>query len=263
MKICALIYHDVYEQDHNESGFAGAHAASYKLPLPDFERHLDTLSATGTHPGVLDDNGGAGRRVGLTFDDGGASANGVIATALAERGWPAYFFITVDRIGTPGFATEDDLRALDGAGHVVGSHSCSHPPQISALSPDELLDEWSRSRTRLSEILGRDVTVASVPGGFLSRAVSDAAWAAGIETLFTSEPWSSPRSTRGGTMVGRFSVTRGTPLRELAALARGDRSTRWAHYLSWNARKAAKATIGPLYRRYRDRRMKRHYGGTE
>ena len=48
--------------------------------------------------------------------------------------------------------------------------------------------EWSESRQRLEDMLGHAVTVGSVPGGYFSRAVAEAAAEAGLQVLFTSEP---------------------------------------------------------------------------
>ena len=70
----------------------------------------------------------------------------------------------------------------------IGSHSCSHPLRMGHCSWPQLLDEWSRSRAILSDIVGADVRDASVPGGDFAPQVAEAAARAGITRLFTSEP---------------------------------------------------------------------------
>ena len=121
-----LMYHDIATREQRESvGFAGALAARYKLAPSAFEAHLDALAATGLEVRTLD-GGGAPPPVAVTFDDGGASAP-LAAEALERRGWRGQFFVTSSRIGTPGFLAGEQLRELDRRGHLIGSHSHSHP----------------------------------------------------------------------------------------------------------------------------------------
>jgi peptidoglycan/xylan/chitin deacetylase (PgdA/CDA1 family) len=107
---------------------------------------------------------------------------------LERRGWRGHFFITTDRIGMRGFLTEAQLRELHRRGHIIGSHSSSHPARMATLTRTDLDREWRQSIDRLSRVLGDAVKVASVPGGYYSREVGESAAAAGIEALFTSEP---------------------------------------------------------------------------
>src|SRR5215468_3611624 len=98
MKARAIMYHDVVENgDFASSGFPGEGAHVYKLRREDFERHLAAI-------GDLD--------VALTFDDGGVSFYHPIADLLEARGRRGAFFITTDRIGTPGFLTGEQIREL-------------------------------------------------------------------------------------------------------------------------------------------------------
>src|SRR5436189_253666 len=83
--------------------------------------------------------------------------------------------------------TAPQIRDLHKKGHVIGSHSCSHPPRISSLSPGAIFEEWSKSIQQLSEITGEPVWTASVPAGYYSSRVGKAAAEAGIRALFHSE----------------------------------------------------------------------------
>src|SRR4051812_23698238 len=158
MRAHSIMYHDVVENgDFESSGFPGEGAHVYKLRRQDFERHLDAIAAATKDP-VL-----------LTFDDGGVSFHTPIASLLEQRGWRGHFFVTTDRIGTPGFLTEQQLRDLHARGHVIGSHSCSHPTRMAALTRSDLDGEWRQSVARLSQILSSEITTASVPGGYYSR----------------------------------------------------------------------------------------------
>jgi peptidoglycan/xylan/chitin deacetylase (PgdA/CDA1 family) len=253
MRPTALIYHDVLvDGGPDDSGFGGADALSYKLTESQFHRHLDLIAASlGVDaPLCFPDPAAAatvGGRVVLTFDDGGASAATRILRALGERGWRAHFFVTTDFIGTKGFLTPAGLRELHTTGHIVGSHSASHPMRMSYLSLEAIRREWRESRVRLEDLLGAPVTAASVPGGYYSRTVATAAAEAGIRVLFTSEPRRSVIIVDGIAVVGRFSVTRRTPDGDLVSLASGRGGAALRQSLTWSAKKVAKRLGGEAW----------------
>jgi len=153
--------------------------------------------------------------------------------------------------GTPPAA---GCRELHEAGHLVGSHTVSHEPMTS-MDDGRIRDEWARSKEALEQILGAPVTAGSVPRGFYSRRVGRIAIAAGYDTLFTSEPRTRPRQLAGGTVYGRFSVHEGTALAHVAALGRRSRRAIVHDAAAWNARKAAKRALGPVYERLRTTRL--------
>ena len=196
----------------------------------------------------------------LTFDDGGTSALAPTADLLEKHGWRGHFFMTTDYVGTPGFLSAAQLRDLHARGHVIGSHSCSHPARMALCSREQLLREWRQSREVLAEILGVPVTVASVPGGYYSRAVAEAANEAGIRVLFNSEPTTRLAMVGDCLVVGRYTVYRGMSARAAAALAAGRRLPRWRQAFWWNVKKAAKAVGGRTYLALRERLLRRAYG---
>ncbi len=268
----ALLYHDVVEPGRDDaSGFPGPGAARYKLTRAEFAGHLHALAgAWGEGPGLgglnsssLDpltptplslSTGAEGLGLEalaasswlLTFDDGGVSALAPTADLLEEHGWRGVFFVTTDRISTPTFLSAGQVRELRRRGHLIGSHSCSHPERMSSCGPEGLLNEWRRSRETLEEIVGERVCTASVPGGYYSRAVAAAAAAAGYTMLFNSEPTTGIVSVGGCRVVGRYTVYRGTSPRAAARLLTG-RLARWRQALLWNAKKVAKALGGRAY----------------
>jgi peptidoglycan/xylan/chitin deacetylase (PgdA/CDA1 family) len=247
----ALIYHDVVPPgDFDASGFAGAGAARYKLFTDEFQRHLEALDRLVEKPFLAAPPGciraAAELPCLLTFDDGGASFL-QIASLLAERGWTGQFFITTDFIGTPGFLTRDEVRQLRTQGHVVGSHSCSHPQRMSGCSWELLLDEWRRSCEILADITGAPITTGSVPGGFYSRRVAEAAAQAGIRILYTSEPTTSPHHVDGCTVFGRYSIDRSVTVEGMSAIVSGRLLPRLRQAFLWKAKGLAKTLAGPLY----------------
>lgn len=252
MKVTTLLYHDVApEAEFASTGFSGPGAALYKLDTQDFQSQRDRMVAARVGAPVLAPE--MYTRVArsepwmFTVDDGGVSSYSVIAPLLEEVGWRGHFFVTTDRIGFPEFVSESQIRELHHRGHVVGSHTASHPQRMSRCSESQLLDEWRKSGDRLAEILGTPTTVASVPGGYYSRRVAETAAAAGIRYLFNSEPVRRPQTVNGCVILGRFCVKQATSLEEVLALATGTRGARTRQWLGWNSRKVAKTMGGKLY----------------
>jgi peptidoglycan/xylan/chitin deacetylase (PgdA/CDA1 family) len=252
----ALMYHDVVAGDPDATGFVGPGAAQYKLPWAMFVAHLDFIRQLVNEPPDLVDDILA-RDVeapswSLTFDDGGASAFEA-GEELARRSWRGHFYVTTDLIGKSGFLDPSAIAELRAMGHVVGSHSASHPVRISSLSDHELLGEWQTSVGALSDLLAEDIRTASVPGGHYAPRVAALASRAGISTLFTSEPVRAPRRVDECLVIGRFLVKRNTGAREAAQAAAGRRVPWLRQYAGWNLRKPAKAIIGERYERVRHR----------
>ena len=244
------MYHGVVAEGGPRDGFAGAGADRYAVAPERFGAHLERIAAATGRPPASADALTAGIARGavwmLTFDDGAASALEA-AEQLARRSWQGHFFITTDLVGTPGFLTWDGVRELARSGHVVGSHSCSHPDRMAACSPEVQLEEWSRSGAVLAEELGRPVSTASVPGGLYSPSVGRAAAAAGYSALFISLPSQRPGRVDGCLTIGRYAIRADTAAAEAAAAAAG-RPVPWARQRSaWALRGVAKRLAGERY----------------
>lgn len=247
MKVTSLMYHDVVPPGRpDDSGFAGPAAAHYKLDEQDFSAHLARLANSGLRFGRIDVAPWKTGDACLTFDDGGASATH-IAASLGEHGMVGHFLVTTSRANTAGFAGPAQLRAIADAGHVVGSHSHTHPTEISRLDARALDAEWKQSVDCLRQWLGRDVVVASVPGGFYSQAVARSAAAAGIRFLFTSEPTTATQLLDGCLILGRYTLWRGMSPLQALSLAQGTDALRQRQWLSWNVKKPLKRVLRPLY----------------
>jgi peptidoglycan/xylan/chitin deacetylase (PgdA/CDA1 family) len=260
--VLAVLYHDVVEAGREDaSGLPGAGAARYKLTPAAFRAHLDALAAAlpappGTAADLLTGPAAAGPL--LTFDDGGASA-AAVADLLEARGWRGHFLVTTDFIDTPPFLSAGQIRDLRRRAHVIGSHSCSHPPRMARCPWEQLVAEWSRSCAVLADILGEPVTVASVPGGYYARRVAEAADRAGVRVLFTSEPTTHLRQVGGCLVVGRYTVYEGMTPAAAAGLVGRRPWRRLRQALAWQLKKAAKAVGGRGYLALRDRLLRRRY----
>lgn len=252
MRTRTLLYHDVVDEGRgNSSGFDGGDAAIYKLTRAAFDLHLDTIAAIGAPPDLAGRSTASGWMI--TFDDGGASALDAIAPALERKGWRGHFFMTTGWLGAPGFLDATGLRELASRGHVVGSHSDSHPLAMSSLPRHALRREWQRSSELLADALGARPTVASIPGGAYSAVVAETAGEAGIQALFTSEPTERSWNVGGVTCYGRYTLWRGMSAETALAFAEGRGSARVRQRLAWDAKKVIKQACGPAYRELRRR----------
>ncbi|HLU59337.1 MAG TPA: polysaccharide deacetylase family protein [Pseudonocardia sp.] len=229
-----LMLHDVLPDDRplDQSGFTGPGPDRYKIRRRLFEAMAERARATGTV---------------LTFDDGGRSALDVVAPVLAEHGLRGEFFIATARLGTPGFLDRAGVAELAAAGHVVGSHSHTHPELMTRLSEEEILDEWRTSVEVLEDVTGKPVDHASVPNGFTNRAVLAAAYRAGIRTLYTSTPTRRRRTYATMDVVGRFAVLAVDAPGACVALASGAPAPRLKQQARWNALAVSKRLLGPRY----------------
>lgn len=252
MRAVSLLYHDVVDgTDWDSSGFTGPGTAKYKLTCTEFAAHLEAIAAIRlmptTVPIEMEARAAKALPFLLTFDDGGTSAATTIADLLGVRRWRGHFFVTAGQISKKGFLSREQVTELRKRGHVVGTHSFSHPTRMSHCSREQLLEEWIRSTSMLSEILGEPVVTGSVPGGYYSWRVAEAAAAAGIRVLFTSEPITTSHFVHGCHVMGRFNIFRGMPSRISGDLVSDRPQARLRQWMYWNAKKLAKKIAGRPY----------------
>ncbi|MGA3073863.1 MAG: polysaccharide deacetylase family protein [Bryobacteraceae bacterium] len=251
MRAISIGYHDIVDEGQRLPNDGSRHSGRYKLDRGHFRAHIDSIwrSVGPASVHVIDR---ARRWQGevplfLTFDDGAVSSYTCVAGELEQRGWRGHFFVTTDWTGRPGFLAARQIRELHARGHVIGSHSCSHPARMSKLSWEELLREWKESCAILSDILQEPVVTASVADGYYSLKVGKAAAAAGIQVLFTSEPSAKVSNVDGCLILGRYSIQSHTPARVSGAIAARNRWPRLRQAILWQAKKPVKALAGESY----------------
>lgn len=238
----ALGFHDVVEDEAPVRPIAAGHTTLYTLARSRLREHLRAIrERAGSPPNVI-----------FTFDDGTAGSYTCAAEELERLGWAGHFFIVTDWIGRPGFLDAGQIRDLHRRGHIVGSHSCSHPLDMTRMEWNELVREWSASRAILSAIVDVPVTVASLPNGHYCPKIAEAAAAAGIEVLLTSVPTASEWRVDRCLVLGRYCVRRSTPVKVAAAIAAGARWPRMGQALAWSLKKGLRRVAGPWYRRLRE-----------
>ena len=268
MRTISLLFHDVYVANPRESGFATSGADRYKLSVEDFDAQLAALARVRTdaprlivemtgEPQVTGGLKASGYQIDghrnngtipylVTVDDGGVSYYTVIADRLEARGWRGHCFVSTDAIGTREFLSPAQIRELDRRGHVIGSHSASHPARFSSCAASRMNQEWTRSRRSLEDLLGHEVRTASLPGGYYSPAVARSARDAGLHVIFTSEPITATHD-EGILVIGRFTVRRRHATDRAGRLAARSPWTRYREWASWHAKGLVKPVLGPLY----------------
>jgi peptidoglycan/xylan/chitin deacetylase (PgdA/CDA1 family) len=222
---------------------------TYKQTRSVFARHLDRIAQSGIEPKLVSDVnfGSAEKHILITFDDGGKGAL-YAAEELNRLGWKGHFFITTSLLGTRTFLDEKATRYLHSCGHVIGSHSHTHPDIFRALPFERMVQEWRTSCDLLSDLLGSPCLTGSVPGGDVSRRVFQSADAAGMKSLFTSDPLLVPKQEGNCWILGRVCPKADEPLPNIQRLAefRG-----WTKELARVRFKTTlKTALSPLYRIY-------------
>lgn len=175
----------------------------------------------------------------VTFDDGHESNFSVAFPILRRFNLRAEFFVTVSRIGQPGYMTWEQLASMRGAGMSIQSHGFDHRP-MTGLSDAELAEDLKSSREILGQELGQEVRYLAAPGGFVDKRVYSAALAAGYEAVCNSEPGLA----RPGKIIPRVAIMHSTSRADFQRLLEAKRLTILKSSLRRAAAKAAKAVIG-------------------
>lgn len=151
----------------------------------------------------------------LTFDDGHIS-NYVRAFPHLEAGqWCAEFYLNTAMVGKPGFVTWDHVREMHAAGLSMQSHADEHV-YLSELQPDDIRQQLDRSKKRLEDALGAEVTVLAPPGGRYDARVEQIAWDVGYHAMAVSRPghMASPNQR----IVPRYAVLHNTSSEQVTQL---------------------------------------------
>lgn len=233
MKV-VLMYHDIVMRDDTSSGFQNDSAFQYKVEAGKFEEQVKALAER--------------KDVMFTFDDGGVSFLGIAAPILEKYGKRGVFFISTKYVDTDGFLTKEQVRELEERGHIIGSHSHSHPDNIAALSVAEMDAEWQGSCKILKDILGHDVRCASIPNGYGSKEQNASAMRAGITELYTSVPTTKANSLGEQKIIGRYVVHRDMSVEDVVSIAT-DKNRQRKMYLRWWVLEQAKKILGSSYDR--------------
>lgn len=185
------MYHALEDEQH-PAGARNQGEQLYVVSVDNFREQMQYLYSNGYQTyficdlGKLDDLPEKG--VVITFDDGHESNYTLALPILRAFGFKAEFFITTDWISTKHFLNRNQVIELFREGMEVGSHSASHS-YLDDLSTFDLKREFKESKIALEDILGKDITSFSAPGGRIkSSSMVQIARKTGYRILCTSNP---------------------------------------------------------------------------
>jgi peptidoglycan/xylan/chitin deacetylase (PgdA/CDA1 family) len=219
MNVPILLYHALYTARNSREKYAIGRDA--------FEAQIRYLHENGFGSLTLNDfhegNGGSGRYVAITFDDGNYSDYSLACPILSKYGFRATFFVTTDRIGTKGHVGWSIIREMADAGMSVQSHGVSHK-FLSDLSREEMYGELYASKNLIEGKICRPVHYISLPGGSCSRRVLRLAEEAGYKGVCTSKPGptSLPIIHRSFAVFSRYVIHSGTTFKRFKNIADND-----------------------------------------
>ncbi|MBU6490848.1 polysaccharide deacetylase family protein [Patescibacteria group bacterium] len=101
----------------------------------------------------------------LSFDDGWSDQFTYALPILEKYRYTATFFVFTNPIGTRGFLSWDNLRALLDAGMTIGAHTRSHPYLTKITDPGMLWKEIDGSKQKLEKKLNVPVSEFAYPFG--------------------------------------------------------------------------------------------------
>lgn len=205
MKSLTLLYHEVVDS-YDESGFQNNDNLIYMHKTDIFREHVDIFDTLEINKEL--DN------LYISFDDGGIS-NLKSAQILEEKNLKGIYFITTNRTNTNGFLAENDIKKLDYSGHIIGSHSHTHPMIFRTLSYAKMIEEWRVSKEILEDILGKEITHCSIPGGDSDQKTYESAAEVGFKFIFDSEPIIEQRFINNSEILGRISIKANTTNKDL------------------------------------------------
>jgi peptidoglycan/xylan/chitin deacetylase (PgdA/CDA1 family) len=232
-----LAYHDVGVRRPGDR---------YTLDARTFARHAEAVAGTRAH---------------LTFDDGMRSAAEIVAPIVDRHGLRCTFFVITEAINAPPCLDEGQIRELHAAGHVIGSHTHTHPrrPFLKDLPDERVREEWRTSKAILEDILQVPVDSCSMPYGYYTPRLARLAGAEGYRHLFVSAPRTWPIDVDGLLVHGRFGVTAATSVERVHALARGRRRAVASEQAMWAARRGTKLVLGPSWFKIRGAILERRH----
>ena len=245
LQVLTFLYHEVVDSP-TDSGFQRKSAIPYKHGVQEFKDNIDIIvknSELITTIKQLETNTN-NKATLVAFDDGGKS-NITSASYLEKYNVKGHFFITTNLIGDPYFMNETQLVELHRQGHIIGSHSHTHPNVFKSLSYDEMVEEWSKSKNILENLLKCPIDSCSIPGGDANMDAYRSAIACGYKYIFDSEPTVKIRNMDGAYILGRFCPKRGTKYSEIEKLSnfRGIAKQKIIREL----KKTAKIILYPIY----------------
>ncbi len=186
LRVPVLIYHEVLPG-------ADPASADYQMTPALMESHLCTMKARGWQS-ITARQLAALLAAGtpppqhtfvITLDDGTLDHLVEAYPIIRRNGFVATFFVISERVGTDGYLSWDQVRALRDGGMEIGSHSANHP-RMSDIPPAQSVQEVATAQRTLGLQLGNQPVTFAYPGGAYNDAAVEAVRVAGIMAAFTT-----------------------------------------------------------------------------
>ena len=182
-----LMYHGVVSQDVAVPPDRETGAELYDLDVQKFQEQMQFVKEHGYPVQTLEERESLEEReIILTFDDGELNNFQKAFPILRDFNFPAYFFVTVNRIGKKGYMGWEELMELRDSGMVIGSHGLNHQI-LTGLSNKKVDQELTESKAILENHLKINVDNFSVPRGFYNLKIIELAQGAGYKRVFVSQ----------------------------------------------------------------------------
>lgn len=123
----------------------------------------------------------------LTFDDGYQDAYDSAFPILKKYQMKGMFYLIVNKIGTPGYLTWDEIIQMQIEGMSFGSHTLTHP-DLRNLSKMSLHKELEESKKTVEQKLGKEITDFCFPSGKYNEAVLKELQEDNYQTAVTTNP---------------------------------------------------------------------------
>jgi peptidoglycan/xylan/chitin deacetylase (PgdA/CDA1 family) len=225
------MYHDIVTTTDKSSGFQNKNAFQYKVEESAFEEQIKALR---------------GKDLVFTFDDGGESFYTKAASILEKYGVRGLFFISTKYIDTPGFLTTEQVKVLADKGHIIGSHSHSHPEIFTKLSKEEVREEWRKSYEILKDILEEKDLPMSIPNGYASKIIMEEAIKCGFSDIYTSQPTTKTKLFQKHNVIGRYVVHDNMTTEDVLRIV-NSKGCRLKMALKWHFLNVVKGVLGESY----------------
>lgn len=253
----ALMYHALGADSAHDPG----QDAHYTIAGDVFDRHLRDCRSTGAPLSSARDwlAGNRAPAILLSFDDGHRSNYSEALPLLQRHGASADFFVNSANVGSQGFASWSELRAMAEAGQSIQSHSHTHR-YLTTLSSSELRGELTRSKAMIEDAIGQPVTLLAPPGGRMPADLAATARDCGYQHVLSSRP--GRITGHPPVILPRMAVTAQLDAATLSAWLQGDAATFFKAGLRYATLAALKGLFGDRgYERLRAFALGRTGGG--
>lgn len=204
-----LMFHQIREKEND------CVQGDYSVDVKRFEQIIDWNKQQGYQFLSIDEienfQQTDGKHCYITFDDGYEDL--LLALPILRKFQvPFCVYLITDRIGTPGYLNEQQIRKLaDDPLCTIGSHTCSHP-YTRYLTAEELKKELITSKLKLEDILsGKKVDNFAFPyGTILACSMLDRKYVkeAGYLTAVTTDQVSLRKRIHNYYALPRFDASR-------------------------------------------------------